>query len=102
MGLLVDQFIAAFRGTEPPKTPNWIEWVHRSMGKSHCKTCLALDKCWFVDEEDKMPALPQHPFCHCTKEPLSVSQVLHNATAASEFSKYDVFLFNSKGRYDDY
>lgn len=99
MGLLEEQFKASFWGTEPPKTPDWIEWVHRSMGKTHCDTCLRLDKCWFVDEEDKMPALPQHPFCHCTKEPLPISQVLLYATAASDYSKFNPYLFDPENYY---
>ena len=45
----------------------WVEWKHITMGKSHCKTCLRLDKCWFA--KSAMPQLPQHAHCHCTAAP---------------------------------
>ena len=41
----------------------WIEWRHRSIGLIHCSTCVALDKCWFLDM--KKPKHPQHNNCHC-------------------------------------
>ena len=73
-------------------TADWVEWVHRSRGKSHCETCLKLDKCWFMKQNK--PELPQHPFCHCETVPLSYECVLNEANAESAYSKYDPYLFN--------
>ena len=60
MSLEKSAFSAAFRDAVGIPQPKWIEWIHVSMGKTHCPTCLRLDKCWFADS--KKPPLPQHPF----------------------------------------
>ncbi len=69
-----------------------VEWVHIKMGKSHCDTCLMLDKCWFL--EDNKPKLPQHFLCHCITKPLNYTYVANLATANSDYSKFDPYLFN--------
>lgn len=75
----------------------WVEWKHITMGKSHCKTCLRLDKCWFA--KSAMPQLPQHAHCHCTAAPKSILRVRNQAKAKSAYSKYDPYLFDPKGTY---
>lgn len=70
----------------------WVEWKHISKGLTHCETCLTLDQCWFVTHA--MPLLPQHPYCHCTTIPISTSQVRSSATAKSDYSKFDPYLFD--------
>ena len=76
----------------------WIEWVHIQTGKSHCDTCLKLDGCWFLDE--KKPKLPQHFFCHCAVKPIDYNSVIKVATAKSDYSKFDPYLFNRDDRYE--
>ena len=75
----------------------WAEWKHVPRGKTHCKTCLRLDKCWFI--KTNMPQLPQHEYCHCTSVPKSALRVRSQAAARSEYSKYDPYLFDPKGAY---
>lgn len=75
----------------------WVEWKHIPMGKTHCSTCLKLDKCWFL--KANMPILPQHEYCHCTAAPKSTRTVQAQATADSAYSKYDPYLFNTNGSY---
>ena len=91
------EFMTAFKEAAGEKSTKWVEWVHIQRGKSHCKTCLKLDKCWFL--EDNKPRLPQHFFCHCTTKPLSYSRVVNEATADSAFSKFDPYLFNRENAY---
>ena len=75
----------------------WVEWKHISMGKTHCPTCLKLDKCWFV--KANMPMLPQHAYCHCTTVPKSARTVQAQAKAESVYSKFDPYLFDPNGVY---
>ena len=75
----------------------WMEWKHIAMGKTHCPTCLKLDKCWFV--KANMPQLPQHEYCHCTAVPKSTRTVQAQATAESVYSKFDPYLFDPNGVY---
>ena len=86
-----------FRSISSNTIQPWIEWKHISMGKIHCDICLKLDKCWFV--KAIMPQLPQHQFCHCLAVPKSFLTVQKQATANSEYSKYDPYLFNTTGKY---
>jgi len=81
----------------PPNIQPWVEWKHLTMGRTHCPTCLKLDKCWFAKAH--MPQLPQHPLCHCTAVPKSSLTVQKQAEAVSEYSKFDPYLFNTKGEY---
>ena len=97
MGILDAIFSAAFEGETPPSVPAWVEWEHVTMGMTHCPVCLKLDGCWFADETK--PMLPQHPRCHCQANPLSFSRVLSEAKATSAYSKFDPYLFNTKGEY---
>ena len=71
----------------------WVEWKHISMGKTHCPTCLKLDKCWFV--KANMPMLSQHEWCHCTAVPKSTRTVLDNAKTTSPIKKFTEYLFNA-------
>ena len=59
---------------------------------THCEVCLKLDKCWFVDESKLL--LPQHPYCHCTVNPLPLSRVLNEAQSECRLSKFDPYLFD--------
>ena len=83
---------AVERGIQP-----WVEWKHIPRGKTHCKTCLRLDGCWF--QELRMPHNPLHEYCHCTVTSKSVLRVRSQAEAKSEYSKYDPYLFDPKGAY---
>ena len=75
--------------------PSWVKWTHHSEGKTHCQECLKLDGCWF--QKEKAPPCPHHPYCHCTLEPIDYAIVLANATACSNYSKFDPYLFNTTG-----
>ena len=56
-----------------------------------------LDGCWFAG--DAHPPCPHHPFCHCTLEPIHYALVSANASAHSDYSKFDPYLFNTTGSY---
>ena len=79
---------------------SWVEWVHHSEGKTHCPECIKLDGCFFTEAEH--PPCPYHPFCHCTLERIDYAVVLTNATVDSKYSKYDVYLFNTLGTYNNH
>ena len=80
--------------------PHWVKWVHHSEGKTHCPECLKLDGCFFTEAEH--PPCPHHPFCHCTLDRIDYAIVLANATVDSKYSKYDVYLFNTLGTYNNH
>ena len=79
-------------------TLEWVQWTHRSVGETHCKECLKLDRCFFT--KDNHPPCPNHPFCHCTLETIDYTLALANASVTSKFSKFDVYLFNTEGKYN--
>ena len=96
----MDDFLKGFlKGSEFVDDPStkWIKWKHISQGKTHCKDCLELDGCWFA--KNQSPKAPLHPYCHCVKMPISYSQVVDHADAQSSYSKFDPYLFNTKGMY---
>ena len=73
------------------------KWVHRNLSENHCPECLALDGCWFAGNNH--PRHPHYPYCHCVLEDLPYERVLNDATSYSSYSKFDPFLFNTKGEY---
>ena len=75
----------------------WVKWVHHSEGIIHCMECLQLDGCFFLFVN--APACPQHERCHCTLEAIDYSVVQRKAVAASNFKKFDPYLFNTNGLY---
>jgi len=75
----------------------WIEWRHEMTGFLHCGSCMSLHKCRFVVE--KAPVSPLHEKCHCMTMPIPVSEVVGNAVAKSEYSKYNPYLFDPKNYY---
>ena len=77
------------------ETPRWVRWTHHSEGKTHCEECLMLDGCWF-SERSALPC-PHHPYCHCTLDPIPYATVVGNAVAHSAYSKFDLYLFNTRG-----
>lgn len=88
----IKEFMTAFKKAAHLNRAKWVEWIHEQKGKTHCDTCLKLDKCWFL--EDNKPKLPQHFFCHCRTIPLDYSRVVTEARAASDSRKFDPYLFN--------
>lgn len=56
-----------------------------------------LDGCLFL--ENKASMWPHHPNCHCILEPVDYAVVLLRASAYSDYSKFDPFLFNTTGGY---
>ena len=82
----------------PQKTTeqsSWVKWTHHAEGKTHCPECLMLDGCFFTASNH--PPCPHHPFCHCTLEPVDHAVVLINASAYSDYRKFDPYLFNTTG-----
>ena len=73
--------------------PDWVNWTHHPEGRTHCEECLAPDGCWFT--EDNAPPCPHHPYCHCTLDPIPYVIVLINASAYSDYEKFDPYLFNT-------
>lgn len=72
---------------------NWIEWMHVSMGFMHCKTCLALDKCWF--DKHNMPELPQHEKCHCRAIRIAKPNA-YLINAECDIRKFTDYIFSDK------
>lgn len=56
-----------------------------------------LDGCLFL--RNKTPPWPHHPNCHCTLEPVDYILVVANASAHSDYGKFDPYLFNTQGRH---
>ena len=81
----------------PPRSINWVKWIHNFTGVSHCFSCLMLHGCWFIALN--MPEQPLHERCHCSTEPIPYSQVLAEIKAKSDYSKFDPYLFNRGGKY---
>lgn len=75
----------------------WVKWVHKNLSDRHCPECLMLDNCWFL--RTKTPPWPHHPYCHCALEPISYEMVLKTATAKSDYSKFDPYLFDPENFY---
>ncbi len=90
---------AANSGKPIPTEPKWNIWIHRNEGKSHCDVCLKLDQCWFA--KGLTPKWPHHFFCHCILVDIPYTKVMYKSTADSAYSKFDVYLFNTEGRYND-
>lgn len=88
----IKEFITALKKAAGLTGTKWVVWEHIQVGKSHCETCLKLNKCWFIEE--KKPKLPQHFLCHCTTKPISYTDVVNFATSNSDSSKFDPYLFN--------
>ena len=42
---------------------------------------------------------PHHPDCHCTLDPIPYTIVVSNAAAHSAYSKFDPYLFNTRGEH---
>lgn len=77
--------------------PEWEKCVHDTYGIWHCFECLQLDGCWFTWE--KVPEIPHHDRCHCRLEAIDYLVVVMNASAYSNYSKFDLYLFNAAGKY---
>lgn len=73
----------------------WIEWQHKFIGYTHCKDCLQLDDCWFLDA--KKPELPPHYNCHCCKQFIDEPQVGTTAKAFCPIEKFSDYIFGTKG-----
>ncbi len=84
--------------TEIPEEPEWVTWEHRSLGNTHCEYCSSLDGCWFSILA--APTWPLHLLCRCVVLPLPYSKVVSAATASSDYSKYNPYLFNVTGAYE--
>ena len=70
---------------------------YHSQGLNCCQECVRLNGCLFLGS--KAPTWPHHPNCHCTLDPVDYSEVLLIATAQSDYSKFDPYLFNTTGLY---
>ena len=76
----------------------WIEWDHSMENPVfHCKTCIVLDKCLFV--ENKKPPLPLHLNCHCEVKPVSFEKVKAQAKAFCDINKFIGYIFSNKPEY---
>lgn len=76
---------------------SWVKWVHHSQGANCCQECLRLDGYLFL--ESKAPMWPHDPNCHCTLDRVDYAEVLLVATAQSDYSKFDPYLFNKTSLY---
>ena len=97
MGLLENILTAAIRNEKAPNISNWVECQHVFQGKTHCETCLKIDKCWFINENK--PLIPHHMFCHCKTIPLPIDRVINEATAKCVYSKFNPYLFDPENIY---
>ena len=78
-------------------TPQWVKWIHETAGIIHCFECLQLDGCWFT--WDNAPVWPHHENCHCRLEAIDYLIVQMNASAYSDYSKFDPCLFDPNNFY---
>ncbi len=99
MSFFSELFSAGVGGEKTPAAPKWNKWIHRNLSDNHCPECLMLDSCWF--QREKTPKWPHHPFCHCILEDIPYNDVLTKTTSDSAYSKFDIYLFNTEGRYSD-
>ncbi len=97
MGFLDELFYAGVWGEKTPTTPKWKKWIHLNLSENHCQECLMLDGCWF--QNDKKPKWPHHPFCHCVLKDISYDDVITKSSSDSAYSKFDPYLFDTKGEY---
>lgn len=79
------------------KITRWVKWIHEPEGVIHCFECLQLHGCWFAWEKE--PMCPHHEKCHCRLEAIDYQVVCKNASAYSDYSKFDPYLFNTTGLY---
>lgn len=86
------QCIGALLVQKSEDTPCWVKWVHESDGIFHCLECLQLNGCWF--KRDNAPIPPHHKNCHCKLEAIDYLTVLMCASAYSNYSKFDPYLFD--------
>ena len=91
------EFLDAVKESVQISQQKWVQWKHEQYGIFHCRTCLALDGCWFVWEKE--PLAPMHEKCHCTIISIPTSQVKNRAKATSDYSKYDPYLFDPNNFY---
>ena len=97
MGFLNELFSAGVWSEKTPTAPKWKKWIHRNLSDNHCPECLKLHESWFLKE--KTPKWPHHPFCHCVLEDISYNDVLTRSSSDSAYSKFDPYLFDTKGEY---
>ncbi len=97
MNFLSQVVKAVQRGDSIPAEPKWVRWIHRNLSPNHCSECLQLHNCWFAKEST--PKHPHHTFCHCILEDIPYVNVMFNSSAESDYSKYDPYLFDTKGEY---
>ncbi len=88
---------AVKRGNSIPTEPRWNRWIHRNLSEKHCDECLKLHNCWFAKENT--PKWPHHTYCHCILEDMPYVNVMFNSSAESAYSKFDPYLFDTKGEY---
>ena len=88
---------AVKRGDSIPTEPRWNKWIHRNLSDNHCPECLKLHNCWF--EKENTPKWPHHTYCHCILEDMPYVNVMFSSSAESAYSKYDPYLFDTKGEY---
>lgn len=85
----------------------WVEWYHfgipneeggwREIARivmlifGHCLICTKLDGCYFV--ERKMPKLPQHPRCDCSKLNKNINKVKLKITTECDIRKFTDYIF---------
>lgn len=80
------------------KQLKWLVWKHKTIGTTHCRSCLSLDGCWFISY--KMPSIPLHEKCHCFTATVPTSYVNENAYAISAYAKYNPYLFDPHAVYN--
>ena len=92
MGVFEEMVIIDDKGTILRN--KWIEWKHVFIGKSHCKTCLVLNNCWFNNM--KMPVIPQHENCHCVINNIKAPEPNVSSRAVCPISKFSDYIFSEK------
>ncbi len=62
----------------------------------HCKTCTAIDGCYYV--LSNMPEQPLHPNCDCTKINVSYTNFVARAKAECDIRKLKEYIFIDKNK----
>lgn len=70
-----------------------------------CALCVAVNKCIFISDANKMPLLPQHPNCRCKIEqipPLKIEDVALDFPMEGKILKYMFFNESKKKLIEDW
>jgi len=95
-GVIINNNWVCWYHTGIPLNPDWLRSLFRMtfLLLGHCMICTGLSGCLFL--ERKMPKLPYHEKCHCTKMLISQSLVKNYLIADCAIEKFTNYVFSDK------